>query len=163
MVQCVHDNTVRTCPVCRRILQIKNQQTVSLKKLVVLVSDLLFFRRHATIYNRGPLTEPGMDIAIRINTFNARDNIKIPVTEPLKTAIVNFGQHPRQTLRINDVVFRSLQAIEFKNNNNNNNRSNNNNNNRSNNNNSRSNNNNNNMSNRNNSTPFASPTRPRRR
>ena len=143
MVQCVHDNTVRTCPVCRRILQIKNQQTVSLKKLVVLVSDLLFFRRHATIYNRGPLTDPGMDIASNINTFNARDNIKIPVTEPLKTAIVNFGQHPRQTLRINDVLFRSLQAIEFKNN--------------------MINNNNNNMSNRNNSTPFASPTRPRRR
>ena len=143
MVQCVHDNTVRTCPVCRRILQIKNQQTVSLKKLVVLVSDLLFFRRHPTIYNRGPLTEPGMDIALNINTFNARDNIKIPVTEPLKTAIVNFGQHPRQTLRINDVLFRSLQAIEFKNN--------------------MINNNNNNMSNRNNSTPFASPTRPRRR
>lgn len=152
MVQCVHDNTVRTCPVCRRILQIKNQQTVSLKKLVVLVSDLLFFRRHATIYNRGPLTDPGMDIALNINTFNARDNIKIPVTEPLKTAIVNFGQHPRQTLRINDVLFRSLQAIEFKNNNNNNNNNNN-----------MINNNNNNMSNRNNSTPFASPTRPRRR
>ena len=143
MVQCVHDNTVRTCPVCRRILQIKNQQTVSLKKLVSLVSDLLFFRRHATIYNRGPLTDPGMEIASNINNFNSSDNIKIPVTEPLKTAIVNFGQHPRQTLRINDVLFRSLQAIEFKNN--------------------MINNNNNNMSNRNNSTPFASPTRPRRR
>ena len=143
MVQCVHDNTVRTCPVCRRILQIKNQQTVSLKKLVVLVSDLLFFRRHSTLYNRGPLTDPGMEIALNINNFNSSDNIKIPVTEPLKTAIVNFGQHPRQTLRINDVLFRSLQAIEFKNN--------------------MINNNNNNMSNRNNSTPFASPTRPRRR
>ena len=148
MVQCVHDNTVRTCPVCRRILQIKNQQTVSLKKLVALVSDLLFFRRHATIYNRGPLTDPGMDIASNINTFNASDNIKIPVTEPLKTAIVNFGQHPTHNIRIKDVLFRSLQAIEFKNNNNNNNRSNNNNNSRS---------------NRNNTTPFASPTRPRRR
>ena len=139
MVQCVHDNTVRTCPVCRRILQIKNQQTVSLKKLVVLVSDLLFSRRHATLYNRGPLTDPGMEIALNINTFNSSDNIKIPVTEPLKTAIVNFGQHPTDTIRIKDVLFRSLQAIEFKNNNNNN------------------------RSNLNNTTPFASPTRPRRR